>query len=53
MKVITNISTRITCPTEEVSSYVLLPWNVLHPKGVFLDCHCPPKHSVVLVRRFL
>ena len=50
-----NISTltRITCPTEEVSSYVLLPWDVFHSKGVFLDCYCTPKHSVVLVHCIL
>ena len=52
-KEITNISTRITCPTEEVSSYVLLSWDVFHSKGVFLYRYCPPEHSVVLVRRIL
>ena len=46
-KEITNIS--ITCPAQEIRSYVLLPWDVLHPKGVFLDCHCPPKPSIILV----
>ena len=49
-KEITNISTRITCPTEEVSSYVLLSWDVFHSKGVFLSRYRPPEHSVVLVQ---
>ena len=48
-KEITNISTRITCPAQEIRSYVLFPWDVLHPKGVYLDYHCPPKHSIILV----
>ena len=50
-KEITNISTltRITCPAQKVRSYVLLPWDVLHPKGVFLDRFRPPEHLVVLV----
>ena len=43
---ITNISTltRITFPTEEVSSYVLLSWDVFHSKGVFLYLNSPPEH---------
>ena len=54
-KIHDNISalTRITCPTEEIRSHVLLPWDVFHSKGVFLDCYCPPKHLVVLVYRVL
>ena len=52
-KEITNISTRITCPAKEVSSYVLLSWDVFHSKGVFLYCYRPPEYSVLLVRRVL
>ena len=48
-KEITNISTRVTCPAQEVSSYVLLPWNVFHSKGIFLYRYSPPEHSVILV----
>ena len=48
-----KLSTRITCPTEVVSSYVLLTWDAFHSKGVFLYCYRPPEHSVVLVRRVL
>ena len=42
-KEITNISTRVTCPTEEVSSYILLTWDVFHSKGVFLYRYRPPE----------
>ena len=54
-KIHENMSTltRITCPTEEIHSHFLLPLDVFHSKGVFLDCYCPPKHSVVLVHRVL
>ena len=52
-KEITNISTQVTCPTEEVSSYVLLSWDVFHSKRVFLYRYGPPEHSVVLVRCIL
>ena len=52
-KEITNISTRVTCPAEEVSSYVLLSWDVFHSKGAFLYPYRPPEHSVVLVQRVL
>ena len=54
-KLYENISTliRITCPAEEVSSHLLLPWDVFHSKGVFLDRYCPPKYSVHLVRHAL
>ena len=37
----TNISTRKTCPDEEVSSYVLLSWDVFHSKGVLLHRYGP------------
>ena len=47
---ITNISTRVTCPTEEVSSKVLPSWDVFHSKGVFLYRYGPPEHLVVLVQ---
>ena len=33
-KEITNISTGVTCPTEEVSSYVLLSWDVFHSRTI-------------------
>ena len=52
-KEITNISTQVTCPTEEVSSYVLLSWDVFHSKGVFLYSYRLPEHSVILARRVL
>ena len=47
---ITNISTRVSCPAEEVSSNILPPWDVFHSKGVLLYRYGPPEHSVVLVR---
>ena len=50
---ITNISTRVSCPAEEVSSNILPPWDVFHSKGVLLYRYGPPEHSVVLVRRVL
>ena len=50
---ITNISTRVTRPAEEVSSNILPPWDVFHSKGVLLYRYGPPEHSVVLVRRVL
>ena len=34
--------TRIPYPTYEVSSHVLLPWDVFHSKEEFLDCYRPP-----------
>ena len=52
-KEITNISTRVTRPAEEVSSNILPPWDVFHSKGVLLYRYGPPEHSVVLVRRVL
>ena len=52
-KEITNISTRVSCPAEEVSSNILPPWDVFHSKGVLLYRYGPPEHSVVLVRRVL
>ena len=53
IKEITNISTRVSCPAEEVSSNILPPWDVFHSKGVLLYRYGPPEHSVVLVRRVL
>ena len=50
---ITNISTRVSCPAEEVSSNILPPWDDFHSKGVLLYRYGPPEHSVVLVRRVL
>ena len=50
---ITNISTRVSCPAEEVSSNILPPWDVFHSKGVLLYRYGPPEHSVVLVRHVL
>ena len=50
---ITNISTRVTRPAEEVSSNILPPWDVFHSKEVLLYRYGPPEHSVVLVRRVL
>ena len=50
---ITNISTRVSCPAEEVSSNILPPWDVFHSKGVLLYRYGPPENSVVLVRRVL
>ena len=41
---ITNISTRVTCPAEEVSSNILPPWDVFHSKGVLLYRYGPPEH---------
>ena len=46
---IINISTRVSCPAEEVSSNILPPWDVFHSKGVLLYRYGPPEHSVVLV----
>ena len=49
----TSTLTRITCPTQEICFHILLPQDVFHSKGVFVDCYCPPKHPVILVCHFI
>ena len=52
MKKISTL-TRITCPTEKKKSAPKFSFPVFHSKGVFMDCYCQPKHSVVLVHSVL